>query len=229
MITIAKEFRGKGLPLSDLIGVGNIGLLEAAKRFDATKGCRFISYAVWWIRQAMQQALKEQCRIVRIPSHRVDELARINKCLKELEQKLERPPEVHEIAEELHLNPDDIDILLCQSQLPMSFEIPFQKDRPDRCIGDFILNDSLPEMEEHISQEELKKEIQKALTFLTEQEARILCMYYGLKGYERMTLERIGLHFGKTRERMRQIKERALAKLKGKPDLSKKLKEFWNG
>ena len=224
VVTVATHYQNSELPLPELISIGNVGLIMAAKRFDGTRGFKFITYAVWWIRQAIQQALKEQ-HIVRLPINKIDELTRIKNVLSKLEQKLGHLPDPGEIAEELSVNPDDMGMLLRMAQTPVSLEALFDKDESDRCFRDLLPDDSYQGVEEIVSQEELKAEIQQALKTLTEQEAQVMCMYFGLGGKEAMTLEGIAVHFGRTRERIRQIKEKALMKLRS-PSVSKALREY---
>jgi RNA polymerase primary sigma factor len=227
VVSVAKQYQNLGLPLSDLINEGNLGLMIAAKRFDGSKGFKFISYAVWWIRQSILQALAEQSRIVRLPLNRIGELTRVNKVLNKLEQRLGRPPEVDEIADELEVEPGDMELLLRLAQRPVSLETPCDDSEPDRCYGDLIPDDSLPSSDEILSSDELKAEISSAMHALTEGEARVLKMYYGLGGHEPMTLEEIGAYVGRTRERVRQIKEKALQKLRH-PTRSDSLKEYYS-
>mgnify|MGYP002640744613 FL=1 len=226
VVSVAKGYQNLGLPLSDLINEGNLGLVVAAKRFDGSKGFKFISYAVWWIRQSILQALAEQSRIVRLPLNRIGELTKVNKCMTKLEQRLGRAPEVEEIAAELNANPDDMDMLLRLAQRPVSLETPCDDQEPDRCLGDLLPDNSLPACDDVLSEGELKNEIQSAMDALTEGEARVLNMYYGLDGQEPMTLEEIGTYVGRTRERVRQIKEKALQKLRH-PNRSEILKEYY--
>jgi RNA polymerase primary sigma factor len=228
VVSVAKQYQNLGLPLSDLINEGNLGLIIAAKRFDGSKGFKFISYAVWWIRQAILQALAEQSRIVRLPLNRIGELTRVNKVLTKLEQRLGRPPELEEIAAELETDPGDMDLLLRLAQRPVSLEMPCDDSEQDRCLGDLLPDESLPASDDVLSEEELKGEIKQAMQALTEGEARVLRMYYGLDGHEPMTLEEIGAYVGRTRERVRQIKEKALQKLRH-PTRSEVLKEHYNG
>ena len=227
VVSVAKQYQNLGLPLSDLINEGNLGLMIAAKRFDGSKGFKFISYAVWWIRQSILQALAEQSRIVRLPLNRIGELTRVNKVLNKLEQRLGRPPEVDEIADELEVEPGDMELLLRLAQRPVSLETPCDDSEPDRCYGDLIPDDSLPSSDEILSSDELKAEISSAMHALAEGEARVLKMYYGLGGHEPMTLEEIGAYVGRTRERVRQIKEKALQKLRH-PARSDSLKEYYS-
>ena len=228
VVSIAKHYLNSGIPFAELISIGNIGLIEAAKRFDGNKGFRFISYAVWWVKQAILQAMKEQSFTVRLPANQMEELRTIKKAVHELEQKLGHSPELHEIAEELNIDLDDMDTLLHQAQVPVSLDAPLKKDEPGECIIDFIPDDSERAVEEILSQEELKEGIQKALSVLTEREAQILSMYYGMGKYEAMTLEEIGVQFSLTRERIRQIKEKALQKLRNKENSNNKLREHYN-
>ena len=226
VVSVAKQYQNLGLPLSDLINEGNLGLIIAAKRFDGSKGFKFISYAVWWIRQSILQALAEQSRIVRLPLNRIGELTRVNKCLNKLEQRLGRPPDVDEIAEELNTQAEDMELLLRLAQRPVSLETPCDDSEPDRCFGDLIPDESIESSDEVLSEDELKDEITRSMHALTDGEARVLKMYYGLAGHEPMTLEEIGAYVGRTRERVRQIKEKALQKLRH-PARSDSLKEYY--
>jgi len=226
VVSVAKQYQNLGLPLSDLINEGNLGLMIAAKRFDGTKGFKFISYAVWWIRQSILQALAEQSRIVRLPLNRIGELTRVNKVLNKLEQRLGRPPEVDEIADELEVEPGDMELLMRLAQRPVSLEMPCDDSEPDRTYGDLIPDDNVPCSDEVLSDEQLKGEIQRCMHALTDGEARVLKMYYGLDGHEAMTLEEIGAYVGRTCERVRQIKEKALQKLRH-PARSDTLKEYY--
>ena len=228
VVSVAKQYQNLGLPLSDLINEGNLGLIIAAKRFDGSKGFKFISYAVWWIRQAILQALAEQSRIVRLPLNRIGELTRVNKVLTKLEQRLGRPPELEEIAAELETDVGDMDMLLRLAQRPVSLEMPCDDSDQDRCLGDLLPDESLPASDDVLSEEELRGEIKRAMHALTEGEARVLRMYYALDGHEPMTLEEIGAYVGRTRERVRQIKEKALQKLRH-PTRSEVLKEHYTG
>jgi RNA polymerase primary sigma factor len=226
VVSVAKQYQNLGLPLSDLINEGNLGLIIAAKRFDGTKGFKFISYAVWWIRQAILQALAEQSRIVRLPLNRIGELTKVNKCLTRLEQRLGRAPEVEEIAAELKANPDDMEMVLRLAQRPVSLETPCDEQEPDRRLGDLLPDETLRAFDEVLSEGNLREEIRTAMGALPRGEARVLRMYYGLDGQEPMTLEEIGKYVGRTRERVRQIKEKALQKLRH-PNRSEVLKEYY--
>ena len=226
VVSVAKQYQNLGLPLSDLINEGNLGLMTAARRFDGSKGFKFISYAVWWIRQSILQALAEQSRIVRLPLNRIGELTKVNKCLTRLEQRLGRAPEVEEGAAELKANPDDMEMVLRLAQRPVSLETPCDEQEPDRRLGDLLPDETLKAFDEVLSEGDLREEIQTAMGALTLGEARVLRMYYGLDGQEPMTLEEIGKYVGRTRERVRQIKEKALQKLRH-PNRSEVLKEYY--
>ena len=214
VVSVAKHYRNLGLPLADLINAGNLGLIVAAKRFDASRGLKFISYAVWWIRQSILQALAEQVRVVRLPANRLGELVRVNKALNDLEQQLGEPPELAQVAAALSLSPDRMAASLELAQHPLSLEARLDRDQPERCLGDSIADDSVPAVDEVMSRRELRSEIKHAVRTLSEVESQIICMYYGLEGREPMALEEIGARFGRTRERVRQIKEKALQKLR---------------
>ena len=226
VVSVAKQYQNLGLPLSDLINEGNLGLMVAARRFDGSKGFKFISYAVWWIRQSILQALAEQSRIVRLPLNRIGELTKVNKCLTRLEQRLGRAPEVEEVAEELEANPEDMEMVLRLAQRPVSLETPCDDQEPDRRLGDLLPDDTLRAFDDVLSEGDLRDEIQSAMDALTRGEARVLRMYYGLDGQEPMTLEEIGTYVGRTRERVRQIKEKALQKLRH-PNRCEVLKEYY--
>ena len=214
VVSIAKHYQNLGLPLADLINEGNLGLMVAAKRFDGEKGFKFISYAVWWIRQSILQALAEQSRIVRLPLNRIGELNRVSKTLAQLEQRLGRRPQLDEMAGEMEVAPDEMDMLLRLAQRPLSLEAPTEENDSDQAFANFLVDESIPNTDELLWDEGLKQEIGRAMYQLSDGEARVLRMYYGLGGHEPMTLEEIGLTVGRTRERVRQIKEKALQKLR---------------
>ncbi len=227
VVSVAKGYQNLGLPLSDLINEGNLGLIIAAKRFDETRGFKFISYAVWWIRQAILQAIAEQSRIVRLPLNRIGELTRANKAMTRLEQELGRPPELDEIAAELQIKSKDMDLLTILSQRPTSLDKPLKDDEDRENLGNMLPDESLPDPDEQLADAELKASIHGSLSQLSEREADILRMYYGLDGRKPMTLEQIGAHYGLTRERVRQVKERALQKLRH-PVRVNKLQEHYD-
>ena len=227
VITIAKKYENHGLPLNDLINLGNLGLIAAAKRFDGSRGFRFISYAVWWVRQAILSALTEQTHIVRIPHSQACELTRLGKCLSKLEQEFGRVPELGEIAEELGLESKEVDRLLNRLRPYSSLDVVCGPDS-DQSVMDFLEDDTHPWGDESFLYENLRAEIEKAVGSLNENESNVLCKYYGLDGQQAMTLEEIGRLLGRTRERIRQIKESALQKLRH-PTRSASPKELLGG
>lgn len=224
VVSIAKLYQNKGLSLGDLINEGNLGLVKAAIRFDETRGFKFISYAVWWIRQGILQALAEQPRVVRIPMNRVNGLSKIGKAYSVLEQEFEREPSTTEIAEQLDMSDDEVEDTLKISGRHFSMDSPF-KHGEDNNLLDVIPNDHQPLPDSELLVGSLKVEIDRALATLTKREAQILRLYFGL-GYEHpMTLEEIGERFNLTRERIRQIKEKALQRLRH-ASRSKALRKF---
>lgn len=227
--SVAKQYQNLGLPLLDLIGEGNVGLITAVRRFDPNRGFKLISYAVWWIRQAILQALAEQSRIMRLPLNRIGELIKINKVWSKLEQKLGYPPSVGELAREIEEDFETVDDLFVVSRVLVSMDEPLSKNKKgedDRTIGDFMADPSVPDIHEQIGGVELRKAVEQAMDDLTENEVRVLRMYYGLDGCKPMTLEQIGAYMGRTRERVRQIRERALQKLRH-PARCETLREFY--
>jgi RNA polymerase primary sigma factor len=224
VVSIAKLYQNKGLSLGDLINEGNLGLVKAAIRFDETRGFKFISYAVWWIRQGILQALAEQPRVVRIPMNRVNGLSKIGKAYSTLEQEYEREPSTTEIAQQLDMTDNEVEDTLRISGRHFSMDSPF-RDQQDNSLLDVIPNDHQPLPDYELMNGSLKVEIDRALATLTKREAQILRLYYGL-GYEHpMTLEEIGERFNLTRERIRQIKEKALQRLRH-ASRSKALRKF---
>ncbi len=213
VVSVAKQYQNQGLSLGDLINEGNIGLIKAAKRFDETRGFKFISYAVWWIRQSILQALAEQSRIIRLPLNRIGALNRISKKFNELEQKLEREPTSEELAEALGMPVEDIKETLRLAGRHISMDAPFSDDDDDSLI-DILPSDDQPAPDAGLIQESLRQEINRALSQLSEREAEVLRLYFGLDGQSPMTLEEIGERFNLTRERVRQIKEKAIRRLR---------------
>jgi RNA polymerase primary sigma factor len=213
VVSVAKKYQNKGLSFGDLINEGNLGLIIAAKRFDETRGFKFISYAVWWIRQGIMQALAEKTRIVRLPLNRVNVLTKIGKAYSTLEQEFEREPSTGEIAKQIDMT--DLDVADTQkiSGRHLSIDIPFQKGESNNLL-DVIENDHQPPPDAKLIGESLKVEIEHALATLTGREAEILRLYFGLGQRHPLTLEEIGEHFNLTRERIRQIKEKALQRLR---------------
>ncbi len=213
VVSVAKKYQNKGLSFGDLINEGNLGLIKAAKRFDETRGFKFISYAVWWIRQGIMQALAEQTRVVRLPLNRVSALTKVGKTSSALEQEFEREPSASEIAEQLDMTDIEVADTLKISGRHLSVDAPFSKGEDNRLL-DVIENNHQPPPDSELINESLRVEIECALTTLTKREAEIIRMYYGL-GYEHpQTLEDIGERFNLTRERIRQIKEKTLRRLR---------------
>ncbi len=213
VVSVAKKYQNQGVPLPDLINEGNLGLIRAAHKFDETKGIKFISYAVWWIRQAILQALAEQSRIVRVPLNRAGALHRIGRRSSSLLQELGREPTVEEIAEDLDISQEEVERTLAISQSHLSLDAPMTPGEDNRLL-DYLPDQYAPGPEEEVFDRALKDTIQDALSTLKEREAKILRLYYGLDDQEAMTLEEIGAILGITRERVRQIKEKALVRLR---------------
>jgi len=215
VISVSKQYQNQGLTLPDLINEGNLGLIKAAQRFDETRGFKFISYAVWWIRQSILQALAEQARIVRLPLNKIGSINRINKAFSELEQRLERPPSADELAELLECNSDEIRQSMAINGKHFSLDAPMvEGDDSSSNMYDILLNDSLPSPEIELVSESLRIEINRSLSTLTQREGDVVRLYYGLNGKYPLTLEEIGEQFELTRERVRQIKEKAIRRLK---------------
>ena len=213
VVSVAKQYQNQGLSLSDLINEGNIGLIKAAKRFDETRGFKFISYAVWWIRQAILQALAEQSRIVRLPLNRVGTLHKIGKVSNSLEQEFGREPSPDEIAKELELTEMEVSDTLKISNSHLSLDAPFSVSE-DNSLMDVLEDEFQPSPDEALLTDSLKLEIERALDSLTAREAEVINLYFGLNHEKALTLEEIGARFGLTRERVRQIKEKAIRRLR---------------
>ena len=213
VVSVAKGYQNQGMPLCDLINEGNIGLIKAAKRFDETKGFKFISYAVWWIRQSILSALAEQSRIVRLPLNRVGVLHKIGKTKSCLEQEFGRAPSAKEIADELEISLNEVMDNLTISSRHISLDAPFN-DSDDNKLLDVIYDKNQTSSDEETMDNSLKQEIEKALSTLTGREAEVLSLYYGINRENPLTLEDIGKIFKLTRERVRQIKEKALTRLR---------------
>ena len=212
VVSVAKQYQNQGLSLPDLINEGNLGLIKAAEKFDETRGFKFISYAVWWIRQSILQALAEQSRIVRLPLNQVGSLNKINKAYSKFEQEHERRPSPEELAEQLELPADKVADTLRVSGRHVSVDAPFV-DGEDNSLLDVLINNDSPNADRVLIDESLSREIERSLATLTEREADIIRMFFGIASTE-MTLEEIGEHFGLTRERVRQIKEKAIRRLR---------------
>lgn len=213
VVSVSKQYQNQGLSLPDLINEGNLGLIKAAQRFDETRGFKFISYAVWWIRQSILQALAEQARIVRLPLNKIGSINKINKTFAELEQKFEREPSVPEIAQVLELAPDDVKEAIRSSGRHVSMDAPLTPGE-EGSMYDVMLSLDSPSPDKGLITESLRKEIERALSTLTYREASIIRLYFGLNGKHPHTLEEIGEAFNLTRERVRQIKEKAIKRLK---------------
>ena len=222
VVSVAKQYQNQGLSLPDLINEGNLGLIRAAQKFDETRGFKFISYAVWWIRQSILQALAEQSRIVRLPLNQVGSLNRISKELSKFEQENERRPSPEELADRLGIPVDKISETMKVSGRHISVDAPFM-DGEENSLLDVLPNDDSPLADSSLNQESLAREVDRALSQLYEREREIIKLFFGI-GCQEMTLEEIGEKFDLTRERVRQIKEKAIRKLKGKK--SKLLKGY---
>lgn len=215
VVSVAKEYQNQGLPMEDLINEGNLGLIKAASRFDETRGFKFISYAVWWIRQSILQALAEQSRIVRLPLNRVGAINKIGKVLDNLGQEFERDPSLEELAEHMDMSSYELAETLKTSSRHLSLDAPFQQG-DGNSLMDILQNDQLPSPDTDLMDESLRVEIEKVLHTLTGREAKIIKLYFGINQDRPLTLEEIGEIFNLTRERVRQIKEKALRKLQHK-------------
>jgi RNA polymerase primary sigma factor len=212
VVSVAKQYQNQGLTLGDLINEGNLGLIKAAKRFDETKGFKFISYAVWWIRQSILQAIAEQSRIVRLPLNQVGSLSKISKAFSRLEQEFEREPSPEELAETLETTVDKITDTLSNSGRHVSMDAPFVQGEENTLL-DVLENDD-PNTDSNLIDESLSEEIKRSLATLTEREREIIVLFFGLSTNHPLSLEEIGEKFNLTRERVRQIKDKALQRLR---------------
>ncbi len=225
VVSVAKQYQNQGLSLSDLINEGNLGLIKAAQRFDETRGFKFISYAVWWIRQSILQALAEQSRIVRLPLNKVGSLNKINKAFSELEQAFEREPSPEELAEMLEITTEEVETTLGVAARHVSMDAPFV-DGEDNSLLDVLENGGTPGTDSFLAYgESLSKEINRSLGTLTDRQCDVIKLYFGIGVEHPMSLEDIGEKFGLTRERVRQIKDKAINKLRTK-SRSKLLKHY---
>lgn len=213
VVSIAKQYQNQGLTLGDLINEGNLGLIKAASRFDENKGFKFISYAVWWIRQSILQALAEQCRVVRLPLNRLGMINKIGKAFSILEQEFEREPSHEEIASSLKMSDGEVVKALKFANKQLSLDAPFNQDEENRLL-DIIQDEAQPSPDNVLMDESLKIELRRALDTLEDREAEVIRLYYGLDQETPLTLEEIGEKFKLTRERVRQIKEKALRRLR---------------
>jgi len=225
VVSVAKMYQNQGLSLGDLINEGNVGLIKAAKRFDETRGFKFISYAVWWIRQGITSAIAEQTRVVRLPINRIGNLSKLNKAYKNLEQENEAKPSLEELAKVLNVSTDDVAFTLQTSARHLSLDAPLSNnDENKNSLKDVIENgQDLPDKD--LMQESLKQEIANFLSSLNQREAEIIKLSFGIGSYHKATLEEIGEKFNLTRERIRQIKEMGLKKLRNKKECNR-LKDY---
>jgi RNA polymerase primary sigma factor len=212
VVSVAKQYQNQGLSLPDLINEGNVGLIKAAEKFDETRGFKFISYAVWWIRQSILQAIAEQSRIVRLPLNQVGSVNKINRMLSKFEQENERRPSVEEIAKETNLPEEKVDEAMSANTRHVSVDAPFA-DGEEGSLLDVLVNDSSPTADRQLVIESLQAEIRQALRILNERERNVIEAFFGINGPE-LTLEEIGEKYGLTRERVRQIKEKAIRRLR---------------
>jgi len=214
VVSIAKQYARQGLPIEDLINEGNLGLIKAARRFDETRGFKFVSYAVWWIRQSMRQALAEHSRVVRLPLSRTGALYRIGKASRQLDQELDRVSRPHEIADRLNITEQEVKDTLVIGNPHVSLDDPGSTDRDGITLLDHLADDSRVPADEAICTSALSDDLGRALALLTDRERRILTLYFGLDGEDPMTLENVGKKLHLTRERVRQIKEKAIQRLR---------------
>ncbi|MBR4230076.1 MAG: RNA polymerase sigma factor RpoD/SigA [Bacteroidales bacterium] len=224
VVSVAKQYQNQGLSLPDLINEGNVGLIKAAKRFDETRGFKFISYAVWWIRQSILQAIAENSRIVRLPSNQLGALNKLKKEISKLEQQLERPPSEEELAEMLDIPEDKIKAILGISGRHVSIDAPLASDE-DVNFVDVLPNEDTPPTDDKLMQESLSQEIERSLSTLTPYERDVIKMYYGIGLPHPLSLDEIAMKFNLTRERVRQIKEKGIKRLKTSSK-SKHLKQY---
>ena len=213
VVSVAKQYQNQGLTLPDLINEGNLGLIKAAQRFDETRGFKFISYAVWWIRQSILQALAEQSRIVRLPLNQVGSLNKINKAFSRLEQEFERPPSSDELATALDLPEDKVKDTMKVSGRHVSVDAPFV-DGEDNSLLDVMVNNDSPKADLDLMRESLQREIERSLSTLSDREKDVVMLFFGIGKHHGLTLEEIGTKFDLTRERVRQIKEKAIRRLR---------------
>ena len=210
VISVAKQYQNTGLTLEDLINEGNLGLIEAAKRYDHTKGFKFISYAVWWIRQSILKAAADNSRTIRLPHNRLGEIQKINRASSEFEQTMEREPTDEELSELLEMDIEKVQNSRKMSKKQASLDAPMANDEDNNSLISVIESDSTPSPGDSLNHESLSTDIERTLSYLKGMEAEVIRLFYGLSGRKEMTLEEIGNHFGLTRERIRQIKERGL-------------------
>lgn len=214
VVSVAKQYQGQGLSLPDLISEGNLGLIKAASRFDETRGFKFISYAVWWIRQQILQSLAEQARIVRLPLNKIGSINKINKAFARLEQEHERPPTVQELAEVLEMTLEEVKTSLNNTSRHVSMDAPLRDDGDSGTMMDLLHNEDIPSPVDSLMTDSLRLEIERSLGTLSAREADVIRLYFGLGTNQPHTLEEVGQKFDLTRERVRQIKEKAIRRMK---------------
>ena len=224
VVSVAKDYQGQGLPLTDLINEGNLGLIKAAGRFDETRGFKFISYAVWWIRQSILQALAEHSRIVRLPLIRVGTISKITKTAQKIEAEIERTPNEEELGRQLEMTPEEVLDAMRISRRHHSLDTPFS-DEDSNCLLDVIADGKTEEPDRELELVSLEEEVKASLTTLKEREQEVIKMYFGINREYALTLNEIGEEFGLTRERVRQIKEKAIRRLRHK-SRSTKLRQY---
>ncbi len=226
VISVAKMFQNQGLSLGDLINEGNVGLIKAAKRFDETRGFKFISYAVWWIRQGIMSAIADQSRVVRLPLNRVGNLTKLSKAYRDLEQEYERKPTTEELAQILDMSSDEVAYILQISSRQVSMDAPLSNsDENKSTLMDVLHNEDQSMPDKELMNDSLKNEVANAISSLDEREAEVIRLSFGIETNQKATLEEIGEKFNLTRERIRQIKEKALGKLRSSKK-TKKLKDY---
>lgn len=214
VVSVAKQYQSQGLSLPDLINEGNLGLIKAAQRFDETKGFKFISYAVWWIRQSILQAIAEQSRLVRLPLNQIGALNKVRKALSKLEQDYQREPSPEEISEAVELTRDQVSDVLRVSSRPVSMDAPFDNNEENNTLLDVLTNSDIPTADSSLLDESLSEDINRSLRTLSKREADVIKMFFGIGIRHSMSLDEIGMQLCLTRERVRQIKESALRRLK---------------
>jgi RNA polymerase primary sigma factor len=214
VVSVAKQYQNQGLSLPDLINEGNLGLIKAAQRFDETKGFKFISYAVWWIRQSILQSIAEQSRLVRLPLNQIGAINKVKKALSKLEQQFQREPSPDEISEAVELSRDQVNDVLRVGNRPVSMDAPFDNNEDNNTLLDVISDTELPTADSSLIDESLTEDINRSLNTLSKREAEIIKMFFGIGTKHSMSLDEIGMQLSLTRERVRQIKETALRRLK---------------